>query len=232
MKVCKLCLQTFFMPLPYPLTFYGSKVFRFSSPIFRLPEPTPGFTGSLHPSFVNQAKVRKDSFLQKRKYTDEIFHFQKRPIHPGTGKQRITLTERKISQRRNSITQRRHFINQRRKSFRQLRKDYFTTNCLHDKTDFLYSILRIQSKNIISYSLPSPIPDGFFLLTSSTCRTEYPIHGLPPHPLLRKPRCIKTKKTPNKKMSGVFYQVFTDLQFKLLQQLLRKEFLQKLPCEV
>lgn len=66
MKVCKLCLQTFFMPLPYPLTFYGSKVFRFSSPIFRLPEPTPGFTGSLHPSFVNQAKVRKNSFLQKK----------------------------------------------------------------------------------------------------------------------------------------------------------------------
>ena len=77
-----------------------------------------------------------------------------------------------------------------------------------------------------------PSPDGFFLLTSSACRTEYPIHGLPLHPLLRKPRCIKTKKTPNKKMSGVFYQVFTDLQFKLLQQLLRKEFLQKLPCEV
>lgn len=65
MKVCKLCLQTFFMPLPYPLTFYGSKVFRFSSPIFRLPEPTPGFTDSLPPSFVNQPKVRKDSFLTK-----------------------------------------------------------------------------------------------------------------------------------------------------------------------
>lgn len=163
MKVCKLCLQTFFMPLPYPLTFYGSKVFRFSSPIFRLPEPTPGFTGSLHPSFVNQPKVRKDSFLQKRKYTDGIFHFRKRPIHPGIGKQRITLTERKISQRRNSITQRRHFINQRRKSFRQLRKDYFTTHYLHDKTGFLYSILRIQSKNIILYSLPSPIARRIFL---------------------------------------------------------------------
>lgn len=151
------------MPLPYPLTFCGSKVFRFSSPIFRLPEPAPGFTGSLHPSFVNQPQVRKDSFLQKRKYTDGIFHFRKRPIHPGTGKQRITLTQRKISQRRNSITQRRHFINQRRKSFRQLRKDYFTTNCLHDKTDFLYSILRIQSKNIISYGLPSPILRRIFL---------------------------------------------------------------------
>lgn len=222
----------FFYALTLPFNFLRLKGFPFSSPIFRLPEPTPGFTGSLHPSFVNQPKVRKDSFLQKRKYTDEIFHFRKRPIHPGTGKQRITLTERKISQRRNSITQRRHFINQQRKSFRQLRKDYFTTHYLHDKTDFLYSIPRIQSKNIISYGLPSPIPDGFFLLTSSTCRTEYPIHGLPLHPLLRKPRCNENKKDPEQKMSGVFYQVFTDLQFKLLQQLLRKEFLQKLPCEV
>ena len=220
------------MPLPYPLTFYGSKVFRFPplSSDFRnrlLASPAP-FT------LLSQTspKVRKDSFLQKRKYTDEIFHFRKRPIHPGTGKQKITLTERKISQRRNSITQRRHFINQRRKSFRQLRKDYFTTNCLHDKTGFLYSILRIQSKNIISYCLPSPILRRIFLTnlfniqngishsrtSASSASSEAPMH--------------QNKKDPEQKMSGVFYQVFTDLQFKLLQQLLRKEFLQKLPCEV
>lgn len=199
----------FFYALTLPFNFLRLKGFPFSSPTFRLPEPTPGFPGSLHPSFVNQSKVRKDSFLQKkRKYTDEIFHFRKRPIHPGTGKQRITLTERKISQRRNSITQRRHFINQRRKSFRQLRKDYFTTNCLHDKTDFLYSILRIQSKNIISYGLPSPIARRIFLTNLFTCRTEYPIHGLPLHPLLRKPRCIKTKKTPNKNVRSLLSSIY------------------------
>lgn len=39
-----------------------------------------------------------------------------------------------------------------------------------------------------------PSPDGFFLLTSSACRTEYPIHGLPLHPFLRKPRCIKSSR--------------------------------------
>lgn len=221
----------FFYALTLPFNFLRLKGFPFSSPIFRLPEPTPGFTGSLHPSFVNQPKVRKDSFLQKRKYTDEIFHFRKRPIHPGTGKQRITLTERKISQRRNSITQRRHFINQRRKSFRQLRKDYFTTHYLHDKTDFLYSILRIQSKNIISYSLPSPIPDGFFLLTSSHAERNIPFTDFRFIRFFGNPDASKQKR-PRTKMSGVFYQVFTDLQFKLLQQLLRKEFLQKLPCEV
>lgn len=187
------------MPLPYPLTFYGSKVFRFSSPIFRLPEPAPDFTGSSPPSFVNQPQVRKDSFLQKRKYTDGIFHFRKRPIHPGIGKQRITLTERKISQRRNSITQRRHFINQRRKSFRQLRKDYFTTHYLHDKTDFLYSILRIQSKNIISYGLPSPIPDGFFLLTSSHAERNIPFTDFRFIRFFGSPDASKQKKDPEQK---------------------------------
>lgn len=208
MKVCKLCLQTFFMPLPYPLTFYGSKVFRFSSPIFRLPEPTPGFTGSLHPSFVNQPKVRKDSFLQKRKYTDGIFHFRKRPIHPGTGKQRITLTEKKICQQRNSITQRRHFINQRHKSFRQLRKDYFTTNCLHDKTDFLYSILRIQSKNIISYGLPSPIPDGFFLLTSSHAERNIPFTDFRFIRFFGNPDASKQKRPRTKNVRSLLSSIY------------------------
>lgn len=154
----------FFYALTLPFNFLRLKDFPFFLPYL----PTSGTGSWLHwlptPFFREPAQSPKRQFSYKReKYTDEIFHFRKRPIHPGTGKQRITLTERKISQRRNSITQRRHFINQRRKSFRQLRKDYFTTNCLHDKTDFLYSILRIQSKNIISYGLPSPILRRIFL---------------------------------------------------------------------
>lgn len=199
----------FFYALTLPFNFLRLKVFPFSSPIFRLPEPTPGFTGSLHPSFVNQPKVRKDSFLQKKEiYTDEIFHFRKRPIHPGTGKQRITLTERKISQRRNSITQRRHFINQRRKSFRQLRKDYFTTHYLHDKTDFLYSILRIQSKNIISYSLPSPIPDGFFLLTSSHAERNIPFTDFRLIRFFGNPDASKQKRPRTKNVRSLLSSIY------------------------
>lgn len=56
----------FFYALTLPFNFLRLKGFPFSSPIFRLPEPTPGFTGSSPPSFVNQPKVRKDSFLQKK----------------------------------------------------------------------------------------------------------------------------------------------------------------------
>lgn len=154
----------FFYALTLPFNFLWLKGFPFFLPYL----PTSGTDSWLHrlpsPFFREPSQSPKKQLLtKKRKYTDGIFHFRKRPIHPGTGKQRITLTERKISQRRNSITQRRHFINQRRKSFRQLRKDYFTTHCLHDKTDFLYSILRIQSKNIISYGLPSPIARRIFL---------------------------------------------------------------------
>lgn len=154
----------FFYALTLPFNFLRLKGFPFFLPYL----PTSGTDSWLHrlpsPFFREPAQSPKRQFSYKRgKYTDGIFHFRKRPIHPGTGKQRITLTKRKISQQRNSITQRRHFINQRRKSFRQLRKDYFTTNCLHDKTDFLYSILRIQSKNIISYCLPSPILRRIFL---------------------------------------------------------------------
>lgn len=154
----------FFYALTLPFNFLRLKDFPFFLPYL----PTSGTDSWLHrlpsPFFREPSQSPKKQLLtKKRKYTDGIFHFRKRPIHPGTGKQRITLTERKISQRRNSITQRRHFINQRRKSFRQLRKDYFTTNCLHDKTGFLYSILRIQSKNIISYCLPSPIARRIFL---------------------------------------------------------------------
>lgn len=165
----------FFYALTLPFNFLRLKGFPFFLPYL----PTSGTDSWLHrsptPFFREPAQSPKRQFSYKRgKYTDGIFHFRKRPIHPGTGKQRITLTKRKISQQRNSITQRRHFINQRRKSFRQLRKDYFTTHYLHDKTDFLYSILRIQSKNIISYGLPSPIPDGFFLLTSSHAERNIP----------------------------------------------------------
>lgn len=55
----------FFYALTLPFNFLRLKGFPFSSPIFQLPEPTPGFTDSLPPSFVNQPKVRKDSFLTK-----------------------------------------------------------------------------------------------------------------------------------------------------------------------
>lgn len=220
------------MPLPYPLTFYGSKVFRFSSPIFRLPEPTPDFTGSFPPFFREPAQSPKRQLLTKKEIYRRNISF---PKTADTSRHRQTKnhTYRKEDQSAAKFHHAsRHFINQRRKSFRQLRKDYFTTHYLHDKTDFLYSILRIQSKNIISYCLPSPILRRIFLTnlfsmqngishsrtSASSASSEAPMH--------------QNKKDPEQKMSGVFYQVFTDLQFKLLQQLLRKEFLQKLPCEV
>lgn len=198
----------FFYALTLPFNFLRLKVFPFPPYL-----PTSGTDSWLHrlptPFFREPAQSPKRQFSYKRgKYTDEIFHFRKRPIHPGTGKQRITLTERKISQRRNSITQRRHFINQRRKSFRQLRKDYFTTNCLHDKTDFLYSILRIQSKNIISYGLPSPIPDGFFLLTSSHAERNIPFTDFRLIRFFGNPDASKQKRPRTKNVRSLLSSIY------------------------
>lgn len=199
----------FFYALTLPFNFLRLKGFPFFLPYL----PTSGTGSWLHrlpsPFFREPAQSPKRQFSYKRgKYTDEIFHFRKRPIHPGTGKQRITLIERKISQRRNSITQRRHFINQRRKSFRQLRKDYFTTHYLHDKTDFLYSILRIQSKNIISYGLPSPIPDGFFLLTSSHAERNIPFTDFRFIRFFGNPDASKQKRPRTKNVRSLLSSIY------------------------
>lgn len=199
----------FFYALTLPFNFLRLKGFPFFLPYL----PTSGTDSWLHrlpsPFFREPAQSPKRQFSYKRgKYTDQIFHFRKRPIHPGTGKQRITLTEKKICQQRNSITQRRHFINQRHKSFRQLRKDYFTTHYLHDKTDFLYSILRIQSKNIISYGLPSPIPDGFFLLTSSHAERNIPFTDFRFIRFFGNPDASKQKRPRTKNVRSLLSSIY------------------------
>lgn len=199
----------FFYALTLPFNFLRLKGFPFFLPYL----PTSGTDSWLHrlpsPFFREPAQSPKRQFSYKRgKYTDQIFHFRKRPIHPGTGKQRITLTEKKICQQRNSITQRRHFINQRHKSFRQLRKDYFTTHYLHDKTDFLYSILRIQSKNIISYGLPSPIPDGFFLLTSSHAERNIPFPDFRFIRFFGNPDASKQKRPRTKNVRSLLSSIY------------------------
>lgn len=199
----------FFYALTLPFNFLRLKGFPFFLPYL----PTSGTDSWLHrlpsPFFREPSQSPKRQFSYKRgKYTDQIFHFRKRPIHPGTGKQRITLTEKKICQQRNSITQRRHFINQRHKSFRQLRKDYFTTHYLHDKTDFLYSILRIQSKNIISYGLPSPIPDGFFLLTSSHAERNIPFTDFRFIRFFGNPDASKQKRPRTKNVRSLLSSIY------------------------
>lgn len=190
----------FFYALTLPFNFLRLKGFPFSSPIFRLPEPAPGFTDSLPPSFVNQPKVRKDSFLTKgeniqtKYFISENGRYIQAPANKESHLPKGKSVSGEIPSRNAGIS----LISGANHSDSYEKTILQRIACMIRQA--FSTVYSEYNQRISSHTacLP-PSSDGFFLPTSSTYRTEYPIHGLPLHPLLRKPRCIKTKKTPNKK---------------------------------
>lgn len=199
----------FFYALTLPFNFLRLKGFPFSSPIFRLPEPTPGFTGSLHPSFVNQSQSPKRQLLTKKGNIQTKYFISEngRYIQAPANKKSHLPKGRSVSGEIPSHSAGISLISGANHSDSYEKTILQRIACMIRQA--FSTVYSEYNQRISSHTacLP-PSSDGFFLPTSSTYRTGYPIHGLPPHPLLRKPRCIKTKKTPNKNVRSLLSSIY------------------------